>query len=87
MPEQHPLPEDVFVQLRAEGVSLSEIVMLLMRCRDLGVSVVAQVVGGEIRGLWAHPGAPTDFVECDRNASRPVTDGLKRLLDALARAR
>jgi hypothetical protein len=87
MPEQYPLPEDVFTQLRAEHVPLSEIVKFLIRCRELGVSIVAQVIGGEIRGLWAHPGTPTDFVECNRRAARPVADGLDRLLKALAAAR
>ena len=86
-PSSYPLPAEVFAQLRAEQVRLNEIVSILLRCRELGIKVVAQVIDGRICRLWAHPGDPTDFVECSPRASRPIADGLERLLDAVARTR
>jgi hypothetical protein len=87
MPESYPLPAEVFVQLRAEHMGLSEIVSKLLRCRELGIRVVAQVIDGRVSRLWAHPGEPTDFVECDPAEARPVAGALERLIDGLARAR
>jgi hypothetical protein len=86
VPDTHPLPPDVLARLRAEQVPLSRILSILVRCSALGIRVVAQTIGGEICRLWACPGNPTDFVECERNAPRPVAEALERLLDALARA-
>ncbi len=87
MSESYPLPVEVYVQLRAEQVRLNEVVSILRRCRELGIKIVAQLTGGKVCRLWALPGEPTDFVECDSRAARPVADGLERLLVAVARAR
>jgi hypothetical protein len=87
MPESYPIPAEVFAQLRAEHMGLSEIVSILLRCRELGIKVIAQVIDGRVARLWAHPGDPTDFVECAPRAARPVTGALEGLLAAVARTR